>query len=51
MHKISEEKHDYTIITWKELHQYPMDELVAHGIVGNCLCWREIHPNKLLKLC
>jgi hypothetical protein len=27
-----------------------MDELVAHGVVGNSLCQREIHPKKLLEL-
>jgi len=33
VHKILKEKHDYTIITWKELHQYPMDELAAHELL------------------
>jgi hypothetical protein len=25
-----------------------MDDLAAHGVVGNCLCQREIYPKKLL---
>jgi hypothetical protein len=38
MHKISKEKHNYTIITWKKLHQYHMDDLATHADAGNRLC-------------
>jgi hypothetical protein len=48
MHKFFKEKHDYTIIIWKELHQYPMNKLAAHGDTKNRLCRREIHPKKLI---
>jgi hypothetical protein len=51
MHKISKEKNYYTIITWKEFHQYPLDELTTHGVAENRLCRKEIHPKKLLELC
>jgi hypothetical protein len=33
VHKILKEKHDYTIITWKELHQYLMDELATQELL------------------
>jgi hypothetical protein len=32
MYRIPKEKHNYTIITLKGLHQYPMDEFAAHGV-------------------
>jgi hypothetical protein len=48
VHRILKEKHNYTIITWKGLHQYPMDDLAAHGVPRNRLCQRKIHPKKLL---
>jgi hypothetical protein len=48
MHKISKEKHEYTIITWKKAHQHPLDELAAHGVCGNHFCHREIHPKTLI---
>jgi hypothetical protein len=50
MHKISKVKHDYTIITWKELYQYPMNELVPMELLEIVFCQREIHPKKLLEL-
>jgi hypothetical protein len=50
MHKIPKEKDNFTIISWKELRQYRMDELAAHGIARNRLCRREIYPKKLLEL-
>jgi hypothetical protein len=31
-------KHNYTIITWKGIHQYPMDYLAVHGDAENFLC-------------
>jgi hypothetical protein len=37
MHKSPKEQYNYTIVTWKEIHQYSMDDLVAHRGVENCL--------------
>jgi hypothetical protein len=31
------------------LHQYPMEDLVAHGDAGNCICCREFHSKKLFE--
>jgi hypothetical protein len=28
-----------------------MDEFTAHGVAGNYLCEREVHPKKLMELC
>jgi hypothetical protein len=38
MNKISKEKQNYSIIAWKWLHQYLMDDLVAYGDAEKCLC-------------
>lgn len=48
MRKIPKEKHNYTIINWKGLHQYPMNKSAAHEDAENHLYRREIHHKKLL---